>query len=111
MGFFAVRTISPKSVDSSLRRIQQASHIRDGHATHRLLDYAAQSYCELNDYTRDRLVRHLLRRSQRGHANPAERRWWDYLLLLGWKPIERILTHAPLCPVSTGAIRNCAMAP
>ena len=49
--------------------------------------YPKKSYCELNDYTRDRLVRHLLRRSQRGHAKPAERRWWDYLLLLGWKPL------------------------
>ncbi|MHB1766260.1 MAG: hypothetical protein ACYCUV_00240 [Phycisphaerae bacterium] len=50
--------------------------------------YPKKPYRELNDYTPGTpgLVRPVLCRSQRGHAKPTERRWWDDLLL-GWKPL------------------------
>ena len=45
--------------------------------------YPASAYCEIERYVRDRLIRHLQRRSQRPYRPPAGEPWLQHLARLG----------------------------
>jgi RNA-directed DNA polymerase len=45
--------------------------------------YPTSAYCEIERYVRDRLIRHLQRRSQRPYRPPQGEGWLDHLARLG----------------------------
>ena len=45
--------------------------------------YPSSAYCEIERYVRDRLVRHLQRRSQRPYRPPQGGRWLQHLARWG----------------------------
>jgi RNA-directed DNA polymerase len=51
--------------------------------------YPASAYCEIERYVRDRLIRHLRRRSQRPYRPPAGEPWLQHLARLGLMRLSR----------------------
>ena len=51
--------------------------------------YPASAYCEIERYVRDRLIRHLRRRSQRPYRPPAGEPWLQHLVRLGLIRLSR----------------------